>query len=236
MSGVLVNTVAVVIGSLIGLLCKKGIPQRISRAVMIGIGLCTIYIGISGSLSGENTLVAIFSMVAGAIIGTLLKLDDRLNGLGDMISRKIGGGGSSVAEGFVTASLLFCMGSMTIVGSLNAGISGNNELLYTKSLLDFISSIMLSASLGIGVLCSSVFVLVFQGGIVLLSGLLAPVLTQGAINEMTCVGSLLIIALGLNLTGLSRFKVADYLPAILLAPAVYWLYQTVSSLLAGLLG
>ena len=231
MIGVLVNTVAVIIGSFIGLFCKKGIPEHVSKAVMIGIGFCTVYIGVSGSLSGENTLVVIVSIVLGAIIGTLLKLDKCLNGLGDWVSSKLHSEGSSVAEGFVTASLLFCVGSMTIVGSLNAGLSGNNELLFTKSLLDFISSIMLSASLGIGVLCSAVFVLVFQGGIVLLAGMLTPILTQGAINEMTCVGSLLIIALGLNLTGISKFKVADYLPSILLAPAVYWLFDFVSGLI-----
>lgn len=223
MIGVIVNTVAVLVGSIIGLLCKKGIPARFSSAVMLGIGLCTLYIGISGSLSGENTIVAIFSIVLGAIVGTLIDLDGKLERLGKSLEGRFQKPGSekvSVSEGFVTASLLFCIGAMTIVGSLNAGLTGDNEMLFTKSVLDFISSIMLSVSLGIGVLCSSVFVLVFQGAIVLLAQFLQPLLNDAAIAELTCVGSLLIIGLGLNLLGITKLKVANYLPAILFAPLI----------------
>ncbi len=231
MVGVIVNVAAVLLGSLLGLLFKKGIPERLSKAVMLGLGLCVIYIGISGALEGENALIAIISMVLGAIFGTLLKLDDRLGRLGAGLSSRLNKSGSSFAEGFVTASLLFCVGSMSVVGSLDAGIRGDYQLLFTKSLLDFISAIMLTASLGLGVMFSAAFVLVYQGGIVLLAQLLAPLLSQGAIQEMTCVGSLLIVALGLNLTGATKIKVADYLPAVLLAPGVYWLYTWIAGLL-----
>ena len=235
--GVIVNTLAVIIGSLVGLLFKKGIPDRVSSAVMTGIGLCTIYIGVSGSLSGENVLIVIISVVIGAIIGTLLKLDKRINDLGDLIGRKLrrSNGQTSVAEGFVTGCLLFCIGSMTIVGSLNAGLTGDNKMIFTKSCLDLVSSCMLSASLGIGVIFSAAFVLVFQGGLVLLAQVLQPVLTTSAINEITCIGSLLIIALGLNIIGVTKIKTADYLPAIVIAPIACTIAPYAAKLVSGII-
>jgi len=226
MIGVLFNTVTVLIGSLIGLIFKRAIPKKLTEAVMIGIGLCTAYIGISGALKGENTLILIGSIVLGAIIGTAIDLDKRLNALGELIGKrfkKTGSGTVSVAEGFVTASLLFCIGAMTIVGSLNAGLTGDNKMIFTKSILDFISSAILSVSLGIGVICSAVFVFVFQGALVLLAQYLRPVLTTSAINEMTCAGSLIIVALGLNIIGVTKIKVANYLPAIIIAPIICWI-------------
>lgn len=226
MLGVLVNTATVIIGSLVGLLFKKGISKKFTDAIMLGIGLCTVYIGITGTLKGENTLVLIISVVIGAVIGTWLDIDKRINAFGEWIGRrfkKSDEGASSVAEGFVTGSLLFCIGAMTIVGSLNAGLTGDNEMLYTKSLLDLISSAMLSVSLGVGVLFSAAFVLVFQGSIVLLAQFLQPILTDAAIAEITCAGSLMIIALGLNIIGVAKIKVANYLPAIIVAPILCWI-------------
>ena len=224
MLGVFVNVFTVLLGGSIGLLCKRGIPKRLTDAVMLGIGLCTLYIGISGALVGENVLIVIAAMVLGAIVGTLLNIDGAINRLGAWVEQKFRaeGGKTSLAEGFVTASLLFCVGSMTVVGSLNAGIAGDNEMLFTKSTLDLVAAAMLSASLGAGVLLSAVFVLVFQGGIVLLSSLIAPILTPSAIAEMSCAGSLLIMALGFNLIGLTKIKVADYMPAIFFAPLLVW--------------
>lgn len=233
MLGVIVNTVAILIGSAVGLLCRRGIPQKIADAVMIGLGLCTMYIGISGMLVGENTLVLIASMVFGAACGTLIDLDGKLTALGDLLSRRLSrqAGGNSITEGFVTASMLFCIGSMTIMGSLNAGLTGDNELLFTKSLLDLISSSMLSASLGVGVMCAAAFVLTFQGAIVLSAGFLGPLLTAGAVNELTCVGSLLIVGVGLNLTGITKLKIVNYLPAIFFAPFFYYFAQWISGLI-----
>ncbi len=226
MIGVLVNTATVIIGSLIGLIFKKGISKRFTDAIMLGIGLCTIYIGISGTLKGENTLILILSMVLGAVMGTWLDIDKRINDLGDWIGkrfRKGDGNGPSIAEGFVTASLLFCIGAMTIVGSLNAGLAGDNEMLFTKSLLDLISSAILAVSLGAGVMFAAAFVFVFQGSIVLLAQSLQPILTDAAIAEITCAGSLMIVALGLNIIGITRIKVANYLPAIVVAPLLSWI-------------
>ena len=225
MIGVLVNTLTVIVGSTIGLLFRKLIPEQWTDFIMKGIALCTLYIGIDCALEGTNTLVTIISIAVGALIGAALDLDDKLNRFASGLEnrfKKEGSGGSTIAEGFVTASLLFCIGAMTIVGSLNAGLTGDNQMLYTKSVLDFISSIMLSASLGVGVMCSAAFVLVFQGGIVLLAGVLAPILSETAILELTCVGSLLIFALGLNLMNITKIKVANLLPAVFFAPIVVW--------------
>ncbi len=229
MVGVITNVITVLLGSAIGLLCKKGIPKKLADAIMMGIGLCTICIGITGLLDGNNALVTIISMVFGAVVGTLLDIDKRINTLGEWVQsrfKKQDGKNVSVAEGFVTASLLFCVGSMTIVGSLNAGISKDYEMLFTKSILDFVSSMMLSVSLGIGVMLASVFVLVFQGALVLLAELLAePLMASGAIGELNCIGSLLILALGLNLIKVTKIKVANYLPALLFAPFVTYLFN-----------
>lgn len=225
-SGVLVNTLTVIIGGTVGLLLKKQIPEKLTSAVMTAIGLCTIAIGIGGIIKGENQLVMIISLVLGTIVGTLIDLDGKLSKLGDKLQKrnKADSQGSTFSQGFVTASLLFCVGAMTIVGSMNAGISGDNQMLYTKSLLDLISGTMLSASLGIGVLFSAAFVLVFQGGLVGLSMLLGSFLSEFAINELICAGSVLITALGLNLIGVTKIKVANLLPGLIFVPFVCMLF------------
>ena len=223
MLGVFVNVITVLVGSLIGLLFKKGIPERVSKAAMIGLGACTLYIGISGSLCGENVLILIGSVVLGAICGTLLDIDGAINRLAQKVENKFKKEGNkvSVAEGLVTSTLLFCVGSMTVTGSIQAGLTGDNTVLITKATLDLVSSMMLASSLGIGVLLSAGTVLVIQGGLVLLAGLISPFMSAGAINEMTCAGSLLIVMIGTNLMGSTKIKVADYLPAILFAPSIY---------------
>lgn len=226
MTGVIANTLTVILGSLLGLTFRRGIPEKVTSAVMTGLGLCTVYIGIDGALSGQNILIVIASMVIGSIIGTLIDIDKAINDLGTWVENRFSKRKDeqfSIAAGFVTASLLFCVGAMTINGSLNAGISGDNSLLYTKSLLDLFSSSMLAASLGIGVMLAAAFVFGFQGLLVLLSGFLAPILTDAAIAEMTCAGSLIIIAIGTNVIGITKIKVANYLPAIALAPFLCWL-------------
>lgn len=230
MLGVIVNTLTVILGSALGLLFKKGIPERVSAGVMTAIGLCTCYIGIDGVLEGSNTIVLIISMVLGTIVGELIDIDDKINRLGKYVEKKMSrsDGKVSVAEGFVTASLLFCVGAMTIVGAMDAGLKGDNSVYFTKSILDLISSCMLASTLGIGVMFAAAVVLVFQGLLVLLAGLLQNVLTDAAIvAEITCAGSLMLIALGLNLTGLSKFKVANFLPALIFVPFVYYLAQLI---------
>ena len=234
MFGVIVNVITVILGSCIGLLFKKGIPEKVSTAAMVGLGACTLYIGISGSLCGENVLIVIASIVLGVIAGTVLNIDGAVNRLAKAVETKFkkDNKGISLAEGLVTATLLFCVGSMTVTGSSQAGLTGDNSVLITKATLDFVSSMMLASSLGLGVLLSSVSVLVIQGGLVLLAGLIAPFMSTGAINEMTCVGSILIIMIGTNLMGITKIKVADFLPAILFAPIIYNIVSLVAKLAA----
>lgn len=228
MIGVIVNTLTVILGSAIGLLLKKGLPEKVSKAVMVAIGLCTVYIGIDGALSGSNTIVLIVSMVLGTLIGTFLDIDGKISAVGSFFERKFRreGDTTSITEGFMTGSLLFCVGTMTIVGSLNSGLLGDNTLIFTKSVLDLISSCMLASTLGIGVMFAALFVFIFQGALVLLSTLLQGLLTDMAlVSEITCVGSVIIIGLGLNILGISKFKVADMLPAVLLVPPIYFLFS-----------
>lgn len=218
MLGTVVNTIAVLVGASIGLLIKKGIPKRIGDSLMKALGLCTIYIGISGAFKGENTLVMIISMVLGTLIGEAVDIDKHVNSGVRKLENKFskGKGENTIAQGFITASLLFCIGSMTIVGAMNAGLLGDNTMLYTKSTLDFCSSIIFGSTLGIGVLFAGGFVLVYQGGLTLLAIAAAPLLSTTVINEMTCVGSLVIIATGLNLLGVTKLKLMNYIPAMFL--------------------
>ena len=219
MLGTLVNTAAVLVGSCIGLLFRKGLPERFGQVIMKGLGLCVMYIGIKGALKGENEIIAILSVAVGAVIGELLRLDERLEKLGGWIERKCKkreDDKTSVTEGFVSASLLFCVGAMTILGSLESGISGDHSTLFLKSILDFTCSIIYASTLGYGVLFSAATVLVIQGSITLLAGWIAPVLTETVILEMSCVGSILIIGLALNMLGITKLKMMNYIPSIFL--------------------
>ena len=226
MLGTLVNTAAVLVGSCIGLLFRKGLPERFGQVIMKGLGLCVMYIGIKGALKGENEIIAILSVAVGAVIGELLRLDERLEKLGGWIERKCKkreDDKTSVTEGFVSASLLFCVGAMTILGSLESGISGDHSTLFLKSILDFTCSIIYASTLGYGVLFSAATVLVIQGSITLLAGWIAPVLTETVILEMSCVGSILIIGLVLNMLGITKLKMMNYIPAIFL-PLLFCLF------------
>lgn len=215
MLGVLVNTGAIIAGSLIGVFLKKGLPERISKSLTTAIGLAVIYIGIDGMMSGENTLVLVLSMVIGAVIGTAIDLDLRLDTLGKSIESKFKRGeNAGVAEGFVSATLLFCVGAMAIVGALQSGLSGNHETQYTKAILDLISSVILASTLGWGVMLASVSVFILQGSVVLLAQLAEPYLTEYVIGEMTCAGSVLIVGLALNMLGITKIKLMNLLPAM----------------------
>lgn len=233
MLGVIVNVITVILGSCIGLLFKKGIPEKVSTAVMTGLGACTLYIGISGSLVGENVLIVIASVVLGVVSGTLLDIDGKINKLAKKVETKFKKDNKnvSIAEGLVTATLLFCVGSMTVTGSIQAGLAGDNSVLITKATLDFVSSMMLASSLGFGVMLASVSVLLIQGSLVLLASLISPFMSMGAINEMTCVGSILIIMIGTNLMGITKIKVADFLPAIIYAPVIYNVVNMISNMI-----
>lgn len=235
LTGTLVNAAAILAGSLLGTLLtwlaghfstllpagSTLLAERLKTIIMQGVALCVMYLGISGCLEGNNSLIAILSMVLGALIGELLDLDKRMRSLGDWVQKRTehlvtNGGQASISEGFVTASLLFCVGAMAIVGALQDGLTGDHSTLFAKSLLDGISSIVFGASLGLGVAFSAVAILLYQGSISLLASFLQPYLGDAVIAEMTCVGSLLIVALSLNMLGLTKIKVMNLVPAIFL--------------------
>lgn len=217
LQGAIVNAVAVIAGGIIGLIVGKALNKKISDAVMTGLALVVLYIGISGTLKGQNTLVAIISIALGALIGTLLHLEDGIKALGAKIEAAVSkNGGGNIAKGFVTASLLFCVGAMSITGPLDSGLKGDHSVQYTKALLDGIGAIVFASSLGVGVLFSAAFILIYQGSITLLAVYIKPFLNPTVINEMTCVGSLIIMALGLNMLGITKIKVMDMVPAIFL--------------------
>lgn len=213
-----VNCGVIIVGCIIGLFIKGGIPERFNKIIMNGLALCAMFIGFSGALEGNNTIITIVSMAVGALIGELINIDKWLNKLGETIQKKLDKGDgkeSRIAEGFVNASLLFCVGAMSIVGALQAGLAGNYDTIYAKTVLDGVSSIIFSASMGIGVIFSSVTVLLYQGGITLCASFLSGILSQAVIAEMTAVGSLMIVGLGLNLLEVTDIKIANLLPGIL---------------------
>lgn len=214
--GTLVNTVLIILGGTLGLILGSRFPKKISESLMKALGLCTFLIGVSGIFKGENQLITIISMAIGTIIGELLNLDSHLNNLGKSIEQKIKKDDKkvSIAEGFVNASLLFCVGAMAIVGSLQSGLISDNSMIYTKSLLDFTAAIIFASTLGAGVLLSAFPVLIYQGLIVILAHFIAPFLTDAVIGDMTCTGSLLIIALSLDMLGIKKLPIMNMVPAV----------------------
>lgn len=246
--GTIVNALAVIGGSAIGLLLRRLLGgknksermQALSDCIFKGVALCVLAIGITGTikgavndqiknafaespfegtvsgLSGEATLIIIISMALGALIGQLIDLDRGVNKLGERVEALAKARFGNVAQGFVSASLLFCVGSMTIVGSLNSGLLCDHTMLYTKSTLDFVSAIVFSVSMGIGVMFSAAFVLVFQGTVTLLAQWVAPFLSGDVIMCMSITGSILIMGLALNMLGITKLKIMNYMPAILL--------------------
>lgn len=218
LSGAVVNFFTVIIAGLLGLLIKKGIPERIKNALMHGMALCVLYIGVTGFFEENvNIIVVIISFAIGSVLGELIDFDKRINDIGVKLQNKLSrGNDSKFAEGFVTATLLFCVGAMTVVGSIESGIQGDNSMLYSKTVIDSVSTIALTATFGAGVVFAAVSVLLIEGGITLLAVFVSPILTETAITQMSVIGSALIIALSFNMLGITKIKVMNYLPAILL--------------------
>lgn len=222
MLSTIVNVIAIITGSILGILIKKGIKEEYKNTIMDGIGLAVVIIGIMGAIESQNIMLVIASIVVGSIIGEALKIEKRLDNLGNRLQNKFGGEDSNFSKGFVTASLVYCVGAMAIVGSLEAGIQGNHETLFAKSILDGISSIIFASTLGIGVAFASIPVLIYQGGITLLANLVKDLLTPEVINEMSAVGSILIMAIGINILEIRKIKVGNMLPAIFI-PIIYYI-------------
>lgn len=222
MLGTIVNSLSIIIGSLIGIGIKRGIKEEYKSTIMDGIGLTVIIIGIMGSIKSDNIILLIGSIVLGSIIGEALRIETKLNNLGDSLESKFGGDDSNFSRGFVTASLVYCVGAMAIVGSLESGIAGNHETLFAKSILDGISSIIFASTLGIGVAFSAIPVAIYQGGITILANSVKDLLTPMVINEMSAVGGILIMAIGINILNIKKIKVGNMLPAVFV-PIIYYL-------------
>lgn len=221
MLGTIVNVATIVIGTLLGIIIKTGIKDAYKETIMNGISLAVILIGIMGGIESDNIIIVIASLVIGSIIGEALDIDKKLDHLGLKMEKRFGKGDSNFSKGFITASLVYVIGAMAIVGPLEAGLSGNYETLFAKSMLDGISAILFASSLGIGVAFSAIPVFIYQGSITLLANLIKDLLTPEAINEMSAVGGLLILAIGINLLGIKKIKVANMLPAIFI-PLIYF--------------
>ncbi|HNX23248.1 MAG TPA: DUF554 domain-containing protein [Spirochaetota bacterium] len=232
--GTIVNAAAIITGGISGSLLRSGLPDRFRETVMQAIGLSVLMIGLSGALQGmykvtsagkldrEYIMLMVFSLVGGAIIGELMNIEDRLEKMGLWIQSRYLKNSGNFAEGFVTASLVYCVGAMAIVGSLEDGLTGNTGTLFAKSVLDGVSAVIFAATLGIGVAFSAIPVFIYQGSITLMAGFIKPWLTDSVISQTSLVGSILIIAIGFNILEVKRIKVGNLLPAIFL-PFIYYI-------------
>ena len=233
--GTLVNIGTIIVGGALGLVLKKVLSTRIMDTVMQGIALAVLVIGISGTLSAaftivdgsiisDHVLIMIISLALGALIGELLRIEDRLKTFGGFCERKLTkpDDESTFAQGFVTATLVFCVGSMAVVGSLEDGLSGNSGTLYAKSAIDGVTAMIFASTMGIGVLFAAITVGLYQGAITLLAVLIAPFFSDAVVMQMSLVGSVLIMSIGLNMLKISKIKTGNLLPAIFI-PAIYQL-------------
>ncbi len=217
MKGTFFNTATVIVGSLLGLLIGKRFTEKLNTMVMHALGLVTLLIGFKMALKTENILLVIGSLAFGGIVGEILKIEEGLERLGDFIKSKAKFESSTFVLGFVTSSLVFCVGPMTILGSIKDGMTGDASILYAKSILDGFASIAFASALGIGVIFSALTVLIFQGSLTLLGANLSFLTDPKILNELTATGGLIIVGIGLNLLGIKKIKVGNFLPALVLA-------------------
>ncbi|MBR0598065.1 DUF554 domain-containing protein [Sinanaerobacter chloroacetimidivorans] len=225
MLGPVVNGIVIIICALVGRFLVKGLPQRFEEIIKKALGLSIMYIGIAGAMENQRVMLLIISLVMGSIIGEWINIDKGMNRIGIWAEKKMGFGEGNFAKGFVTASILFCTGSMAIVGAMQSGLQGNHEMLFAKSILDGVISIVFASTMGIGVAFSAVPVFLYEGAIALGAGFIKDMLTTEIITEMSAVGSLLIAALGFNFLEIKEIKVANMIPAIFLP----WLFLAIEA-------
>lgn len=220
MLGTIVNTLSIIFGSLIGLLFKGSIPEKYTKTIMHGIGLAVILIGLKTALKTDAILIVIISLAVGSLLGELLRVEDRLDQIGNLIGRRLSKDGEGISKGFVSASLLYCVGAMAIIGSMESGLTGNHQTLFAKSILDGIGSVLFASTLGIGVLFSAVTVFIYQGLITLTASSIKHFLLPEVVSQMSAVGGLLILAIGIGLLEIKKIKIGNMLPAVFI-PLVY---------------
>ena len=226
-----VNALAIAVGALVGNKLRGGISERFRSILMQAMALAVMLIGIAGAVKTTDSLIVVISLAIGALVGEGVNIEKRLEQVGDALKRRVKGAEASFTQGFVSASLIFCVGAMAIVGLLDAGLRGEYSTILTKSLIDGITATMLASTLGLGVIFSAVAVFVYQGAITLLAGLLQPLLTEAIITEMSAVGGLLIFAIGLNMQGITKIRVGNLLPAILVPLAYIPIYNWIMAMI-----
>lgn len=227
MLGTIINVAAVVVGSSIGLMLKKRLPEKITNIVFQGIGLVTIFFGVAMAFRSQNWVILILSVVSGAIIGQMLNLDLHMNRAGETLKKSLKITSMRFTEGMVAAFLLFCMGSLTVLGGLEEGMNQNPELLLAKSVMDGFSSIALTAAMGVGVMFSVVPLFIYQGGITLFAGSLQNVLSEPLIMEITAAGGIILLGMGINILEIKKIQVLNLLPALLMAVVFYYLVNLI---------
>ncbi len=229
MTGTLINIAAILIGSTLGLVFGARLPKRLKNTVTVGLGLFTLSIGISMFLKSEEVLIVLGGLLIGAMLGEWWRIEEGLNNVGSWLEAKVGKKNSSAESerfirGFMTASLLFCIGPLSILGSIQDGLSGNYELLAVKSVLDGFASLAFASTLGIGVAFSVFIVLIYQGGISLLAVQLSSFITEPMMTEMTAVGGVILIGLAISsLLEIKKIRVGSFLPALAVAPLIVWI-------------
>jgi uncharacterized membrane protein YqgA involved in biofilm formation len=214
--GTLANAGAIIIGGITGSVLKRGLSERFSNLIISGLGLLTMTLGIMFAIQSKNIMVVVFSLVLGAILGEWIDIEKRMNDLGDFVQDKLKAKEGNFSQGFVTASLLFCIGSMAIMGSLQSGLLNDHNILYTKSIMDGVIAVVFASTLGIGVALSFLPVVIYQGTITLLASVVAPYLSEAVMTEMTATGGVLLLGVGISILGIKKIKVGNMLPAIFL--------------------
>lgn len=224
MLGAIVNSISILVGGGIGCTLGNTLSKRYSEILLKAISVSVILIGLKSALETQNIILMICSMALGSLIGEFLRIEDHLNDFSKLLEKKFSNHGGNISQGFVTATLVYCIGAMAIVGAIESGVSNNHTTLFAKSILDGISAIVFASTLGIGVSLSAIAVFVYEGSITLLAGLLAGNLPMNAINELSAVGGLLILIVGTNLLEITKIKVGNMLPAVFL-PLVYFMIK-----------
>ena len=224
LTGTIVNTLAIIAGAMIGVIAKKAIPQRMGDLVMSAIPIVVMVLGVQFGIASSNILIVIVSLVVGGIIGEWIDIDRRLDDFGVRIQSRMKGGDSNFSAAFVSTTLIYCVGSMAILGSIESGINGNHTILYTKSLMDGIPAIFFASTLGAGVIFSGISVFIYQGILTVLAGYIGPYLSPEVVTEMSASGGILLIALSFTILGIKKIKVANLLPAIFL-PVILMLFM-----------
>ncbi len=221
-----INAIAVIIGAFFGLMMKKRINDSFKTVVMLSAGVTTLVIGIGMALEAPSSIANLFSMIIGGFIGFALRIEDRVLALGDRIEKLTGGeSGGDFAKGFLNSSLLFCTGAMSIVGSIAAGTRGDYELILIKSIMDGFMAVVFASTYGLGVFASAITIIIYQGFFTIGGGMIEPILGADGISAMASTGGLLLIFLALNLLSLRDCRTGNFLPALLLAPLMQFLYS-----------